>query len=91
MQPCVGEELLRGREKTRKKTAGGAGVFGLRKKGTAVGLASCVGGRRCCLGREGERRPERLAFGAKITKQGNGFGEEKQRKRSVVAAVLAGL
>jgi len=36
--PCVGEELLRGREKTRKKTAGAAAVFGLRKKGTAAGL-----------------------------------------------------
>jgi len=24
----------------------------------AVGLVSCVSGRRCCLGREGERRPE---------------------------------
>ena len=76
-----------------EEDSGAAAVFGLRKKGTAVGLASCVGGRRCSLGREGERRPEegrdRLAFGAKITKQGNGFGEEKQRKRGVVAAVLA--
>jgi len=35
---CVGEELLRGREKTRKKTAGAAAVFGLRKKGTTAGL-----------------------------------------------------
>ena len=36
--PCMGEELLRGREKTRKKTEGAAAVFGLRKKGTAAGL-----------------------------------------------------
>ena len=58
-----------------------------------VGLAAVVRGGSCdFLGREGERRPEegrgRLALGAKITKQGNGFGEEKQRKRRAVAAVL---
>ncbi|KAJ6886150.1 hypothetical protein NC651_026742 [Populus alba x Populus x berolinensis] len=62
-----------------------ATMFGLRKKGTAVGLASFVGGRRCSLGREGERRPEeghdRLAFGAKITKQGNDFGNKNRGRR----------
>ncbi|KAJ6893737.1 hypothetical protein NC652_027717 [Populus alba x Populus x berolinensis] len=62
-----------------------ATVFGLRKKGTAMGLASCVGGRWCSLGREGERRPEegldRLAFGAKITKQGNDFGNKNRGRR----------
>jgi len=36
--PCVGEELLRGQEKTRKKTAGAAAVFDLRKKGTVASL-----------------------------------------------------
>jgi hypothetical protein len=57
---CGGEDAAArwGREKTGKKTAGAATVFSLRKKGTTVGLVSCVSGRRCCLGREGERRPE---------------------------------
>jgi hypothetical protein len=82
-QPVLGGEgdaaAQWGREKIGKKTAGVAFVFGLRKKGTAVGLVSCVSGRQRCLGREGERRPEEgrglLAFGAKITKQGPTTGK----------------
>jgi len=41
-------------EKTGKKTTGAAAVFGLRKKGAAIGLVSCVSERRLWFGKERE-------------------------------------
>ena len=80
------ETLLHGEAERRlgRKTAGAAAVFSLRKKGMAVGLVSDVSGRRCCLGREGERRPEEGHEQEQEQKQRGRWGETAEREKGLL-------